>query len=85
MIDKDPTVPLRKQMAQAINEDALPKEELERRHGKVWTTQELTEQFTVIGFGAPLVVVRRNSDGTEGSLLFQHSPRYYWGWKEDRV
>lgn len=81
----DPTVPLRAIMRPAINKDALPKEELERRHGQVWTTEELRQQFEVIGFGAPLVIVRRRADGTEGSLFFQNMPRLYWGWKEDRV
>jgi hypothetical protein len=33
----------------------------------------------VIGFMAPLVVVRRRSDGKKGSLEFQHSPRHYFG------
>jgi hypothetical protein len=27
---------------------------------------------------APFVVVRRRSDGQEGSLMFQHWPRYYF-------
>lgn len=76
---------VRRQMMCDLNEDALPREELERRHGKVWTTQELKEQFEVIGFGAPFVVVRRRSDQTEGSLMFQAAPRFYWGWKEDRI
>jgi hypothetical protein len=31
------------------------------------------------GFKAPLVVVRRKSDGKKGSLEFQHQPRFYFG------
>jgi len=76
---------MRRKLQQSINEDALPLEELKRRHGQVWTTQELGEQFEVIGFGAPMVVVRRREDNKLGSVLFQHWPRYYWGFKEDRV
>jgi hypothetical protein len=44
----------------------------------------LTKDFEVIGFLAPLVVVRRRSDGLKGSLEFQHSPRPYWGFVEDK-
>lgn len=50
--------------------------------GRVWTTEELTEDFTVLGFAAPFVVVRRKSDMAKGSLLFTHRPRYYWGWQD---
>jgi len=76
---------IRIKMQQAINEDALPLEELQRRHGEVWTTDTLRQQFEVVGFGAPLVVVRRRSDNKLGSLIFQAAPRFYWGFKEDRV
>jgi hypothetical protein len=46
-----------------------------------WTTQELREQFDVVGFAAPLVVVRRKADGALGSLEFTHNPRVYFGWQ----
>lgn len=68
-----------------INEDALPLEELQRRHGQVWDTKELSRDFSVTGFGAPLVVVTRRADQKVGSLYFQHHPRFYWGFQEDRV
>ena len=35
----------------------------------------------VIGFSAPLVVVSRKSDGQKGSLMFQASPRFYFGFE----
>ena len=37
-------------------------------------TEQLTKDFEVIGFLAPLVVVRRRSDGVKGSLEFQSAP-----------
>jgi hypothetical protein len=76
---------IRRKMQKAINEDALPREELEARHGQVWSSDELFKQFEVIGFGAPLVVAKRRTDGVLGSLVFQHHPRFYWGFKEHRV
>lgn len=56
----------------------------QEEEGQTWTTQELTRDFEVIGFAAPFVVVRRRSDGVTGSLEFTHSPRVYFGFKEDK-
>lgn len=50
---------------------------------QVWTTEELQRDFDVLGFAAPLVVVRRRSDGVRGSLMFTHQPRYYFGWEPE--
>ena len=50
--------------------------------GQEWTTEQLLEEFEVLGFLAPFVHVRRRSDGKEGSLMFRHSPRVYFGWQE---
>lgn len=57
--------------------------ELEHRHGKVLDPVELAAAFTVVGFAAPLVVVRRKADGVVGSMEFQHEPRLYFNWQED--
>ena len=38
----------------------------------------------MIGFSAPLVVVRRKSDNQKGSLMFQASPRFYFGFEPHR-
>jgi len=42
--------------------------------GRVWDTNALRQDFDVLGFAAPFVVVRRKSDGVRGSLEFQHNP-----------
>ena len=57
------------------------REQLERIYGQVWDTDELTEQFEVLGFRAPYVVVRDLDPREEGSLKFQHEPRYYFSWR----
>jgi len=49
----------------------------------VWNTEELSEDYEVIGFMAPFVVVRRKGDGKKGSLEFQHQPRFYFGFSLD--
>ncbi len=43
------------------------------------TTEEMQALYTVIGFAAPYVVVRRKSDNVKGTLQFTHSPRFYFG------
>lgn len=78
---KDETEAIRRERLAAINAEPGSRKTLEAEHGEVWTTSELGRDFEVIGFMAPLVVVRRRSDGVKGSLEFQHSPRFYFGWK----
>jgi hypothetical protein len=56
------------------------REELEARYGQVWDTAQLREDFEVLSFLAPAVIVLRKSDGQRGTLLFQHLPRFYFAW-----
>jgi hypothetical protein len=79
----DPTETIRRSMAQEINSTAGDRERLEAQHGQVWDTQQLQTDFDVQGFAAPLIVVRERSTGRMGSLFFQHSPRFYWGFTPD--
>jgi hypothetical protein len=78
----DPTEELRRERLIEINAAPGTREALEAVHGQVWDTSQLAEDFEVIGFLAPVVVVRRRSDGVQGTLEFQHSPRMYFGWQE---
>ena len=74
----DPTEATRKELLVQINAEPGSREALESEHGQVWDTNQLREEFEVIGFMAPVVVVRRKADGQKGSLFFQHSPRFYF-------
>ena len=74
----DPTEDIRREMIAQINAAPGSREALEAEHGEVWDTERLRTEFEVLGFGAPLVVVRRRGDGVRGSLMFQHSPRIYF-------
>ena len=76
----DPTEPLRRTLVAHINSNAAERAALEERHGQgnVFDSDELREQFVVESFAAPFVVAVRKSDGVKGSLMFQHSPRFYW-------
>ena len=81
----DPTESARRDLnAELRAQGPLSREQLERAHGQVWTTDELRSEFSVLGFLAPLVIVRRNADGVKGSLMFQHDPRLYFAFEEHR-
>ena len=77
----DPTEDIRRQLLAEINARPGSREYLEAQHSQVWSTSELSDDLEVIGFAAPLVVVRRKSDGQKGSLMFQASPRFYFGFE----
>jgi len=74
----DATESYRRQRLAEINLEPGSRKALEAEHGQVWDTSELSRDFEVTGFMAPLVVVRRKNDGVKGSLEFQHSPRFYF-------
>ena len=80
----DPTEDIRRQMLAEINAAPGSREYLEHKHGQVWDTAQLQADFEVLGFAAPLVAVRRRADGVKGSLMFQGSPRFYFGFEPHR-
>lgn len=77
----DPTETIRRERVSEINGTPGSREALENQYGQVWSTDQLSEDFEVLGFMAPLVVVRRRSDGRKGSLEFQHGPRFYFNFQ----
>jgi hypothetical protein len=77
----DDTETIRRLQLVEINAQPGSREALEAEHGQVWDTQQLRQDFNVEGFLAPYVVVRRKSDGQRGSLMFQHQPRYFFGFE----
>jgi len=79
----DPTEPIRRERLKEINAEPGSREALEAQHGQVWDTTELRRDFDVLGFMAPLVVVRRKADGVRGSLEFQHDPRFYFNFQAE--
>ena len=77
----DPTEDIRRELVAEINAEPGSREALEALHGQVWSTDELSQDFEVLGFMAPMIAVRRKSDGIKGSLYFQHSPRFYFSFE----
>lgn len=68
----DPTEDTRRELQYLVNSGHIPPE------GQTWTTEQLREEFEVLGFMAPFVVVRRKSDQVRGTLTFRHHPRVYF-------
>jgi len=79
----DPTEPIRRQRLAEINAEPGSREAIEANYGQVWDTDALRRDFEVLGFAAPLVVVRRRCDGVRGSLEFQHHPRLYFNFQPE--
>jgi hypothetical protein len=80
---EDPTENIRRKRTAEISADADIRSALEARHGQVWSTDDLRRDFTVVGFLAPVVVVRNKATDELGTLEFQHSPRLYFNWVKD--
>jgi len=79
----DETETIRRGLVDDVNAQPGSREALEAQYGQVWDTTQLSQEFKVTGFMAPFVVVERKSDGAVGSLMFQHSPRYYFKFHKD--
>lgn len=81
----NPTENTRKQTVTELNSDDATKAELQQKHGRVWTTNEMREEFDALGFMfmAPFIIVCKKDTGERGSLMFTHSPRYYFAWKPE--
>ena len=78
---EDATEQPRRELLATINADPGGREALEARHGRVWDTDELTADFEVTGFMAPIVAVVRRADKRVGSLEFQARPRFYFNFQ----
>lgn len=78
----DSTEQARRELVQEVNQDT-ERAKLEEKYGEVMTTSMMQSLYDVEGFLAPFIVCRRKSDGKRGTLMFSHSPRYYFSWQED--
>jgi hypothetical protein len=80
---EDKTVEARRALVERINATPGNRGELEAKYGRVWTLEELLEEFEVETFLAPFVVVRRKADGKRGAVSFQHDPRFYFEFQSE--
>ena len=79
----DQTEAIRKKLVAELNSEDNTKAELEAKHGKVWTTSEMQDEFDALGFMAPFIIVRNRGTGERGSLMFTHSPRFYFSFQPE--
>jgi len=87
----DITEPLRRALVATINEKVqtddteteLKRLKVQYGEGQVWDTKEMSARFEVLGFMAPFCIVREKVSGKKGSIMFQHMPRFYFGWQEN--
>ena len=61
----------------------MDREQLEKEYIQVWDTTQLQQDFEVLSFMAPMVLVKRKLDGVRGTLMFQHMPRFYYDFCKD--
>ena len=80
----DATENVRRELVRQLNAEPKGRAALELKHGQVWDTQELGRDYEVIGFLAPLVMVRRRSDAVLGTLLPRQQRRSYTNPKRER-
>lgn len=50
---------------------------------QTWDTDALQQEFEVLSFLAPFVLVRRRSDGVRGTVMFKSNPRVYFGFQAE--
>jgi hypothetical protein len=74
----DPTEGFRREMVSELNRSPGGREDLEAKYGQVWDTAEMIADFQAVGFLAPYTHVVRRSDKVQGTLMFQHNPRFYF-------
>lgn len=80
---KDYTAEGIKEVARESSTPENMKAKLEEKYGvgNVFTTNEATDLFEFVGFGAPFVSVVRKSDNARGTLEFSHNPRLYFDFR----
>ena len=59
----------------------IDRKALESKVGRVWSEEELAQEFVVTAIVAPHVVVRRKADSTVGTLEFTGQPPLYFNWQ----
>ena len=64
--------------------EAIDRKALEARHGKVWSAEELEQEFVVTAFVGPHVVVRRKADDVVGTLEFTRRPHFFYNFQPQK-
>ena len=57
---------------------------LESQFGKVWSAEELEQDFVITAFIGPHLVVRRKADGVVGILEFTNRPYLFFNFQPNK-
>jgi hypothetical protein len=69
---------IRGMLSKMINHHPSTREQLEELYGQVWDEKQIAEDFRTITTSAPLVVLRRKSDGRFCTMMFQREPYLFF-------
>ena len=64
--------------------EAIDRKALEAKFGKVWSAEELEQEFVVTAFIGPTVVVRRKADDLVGTLEFTNRPHLFFNFQPQK-
>ena len=64
--------------------EPIDREALEATFGKVWSAEELEQDFIVTAFIGPHVVVRRRTDNVVGTLEFSRRPHLFYNFQPNK-
>jgi len=64
--------------------EAIDRQSLEAKFGKVWSEEELAHEFIITAIIAPHVVARRRADDVVGTLEFTGQPPLYFNFQPNR-
>ncbi len=67
-----------------INAEPRTREALEANYGKVWSAEELEEEFVVTAFIGSTVVVRRKANDEVGTLEFTNRPHLFYNFQPQK-
>jgi hypothetical protein len=62
----------------------IDRKALEAKFGKVWSAEELEQEFIVTAFIGPQVVVRRKADDVVGSLESTNRPHLFYNFQPQK-
>ena len=64
--------------------EAIDRQSLEAKFGKVWSAEELEQEFVVTAFVGPHVVVRRIADNVVGTLEYSRRPLLFYNFQPNK-
>ena len=79
----DSTEESRRERLEQINANRVHDQHWKRCMGRFGIRASCSGTFMVVGFLAPFVHVRRRDNGEEGSMEFQHQPRFYFNYRSN--